>query len=86
MPELWVEVPDANMPSKRKQSGLTILLQDGGTFRESAESVAFPTLSAREIHAALNEPSMSAATVETVRRWAGSWDGAPEPGRMTTHF
>jgi len=71
MPELWVEVPDADMPSKRKRPGLTILLQDGGTFRESAESAAFPTLSAREIHAALNEPSMSAATVETVRRVGG---------------
>ena len=71
MPELWVEVPDADMPSKRKRPGLTILLQDGGTFRESPESAAFPTLSAREIHAALNEPSMSAATVETVRRVGG---------------
>ena len=71
VPELWVEVPDADMPSKRKRSGLTILLLDDGTFRESAESAAFPTLSAREIHAALNEPSTSAATVETVRRVGG---------------
>ena len=71
IPELWVEVPDADMPGKRKRSGLTILLLDDGTFRESAESAAFPTLSAREIHAALNEPSMSAATVETVRRVGG---------------
>ncbi|MCY3621486.1 MAG: hypothetical protein OXH68_07220 [Gammaproteobacteria bacterium] len=71
VPELWVEVPDADMPSKRKRPGLTILLLDGGTFRVSAESAAFPTLSAREIHAALNEPSMSATTVETVRRVGG---------------
>ncbi|MYK48460.1 MAG: hypothetical protein F4029_19820 [Gammaproteobacteria bacterium] len=71
VPELWVEVPEADMPSKRKQSGLTILLFDDGTFRESAESAAFPTLSAREIHAAMNEPSMSPATVETVRRVGG---------------
>ena len=71
IPELWVEVPDADMPGKRKSSGLTILLFDDGTFRESAESAAFPTLSAREIHAALNEPSMSATTVETVRRVGG---------------
>ncbi|MDE0442276.1 MAG: Uma2 family endonuclease [Gammaproteobacteria bacterium] len=71
IPELWVEVPDADMPSKRKRSGLAIFLLDDGTFRESAESAAFPTLSAREIHAALNEPSTSAATVETVRRVGG---------------
>ena len=71
VPELWVEVPDADMPSKRKQAGLTILLLDDGTFRESAESAAFPTLSAREIHKALNEPSTSAATVETMRRVGG---------------
>ena len=71
VPELWVEVPDADMPSKRKRPGLTILLLDDGTFRVSAESAAFPTLSAREIHAALNEPSMSATTVETVRRVGG---------------
>ncbi|MDE0193811.1 MAG: Uma2 family endonuclease [Gammaproteobacteria bacterium] len=71
VPELWVEVPDAGMPSKRKRPGLTILLLDDGAFRESAESAAFPTLSAREIHAALNEPSMSRATVETVRRVGG---------------
>ena len=71
VPELWVEVPDADMPSKRKRPGLTILLLDDGTFRGSAESAAFPTLSAPEIHAALNEPSTSAATVETVRRVGG---------------
>ena len=71
VPELWVEVPDADMPSKRKPSGLTILLLDGDAFRESAESAAFPTLSAWEIHAALNEPSTSAATVETARRVGG---------------
>ena len=68
VPELWVEMPDADLPSKRKPPGMTIHLLDGDTFRESAESVAFPTLSAQEIHAALNEPSTSAATVETVRR------------------
>ena len=69
--ELWVEVPDAEAPSKRKQPGLTIHLLDEGDFREVAESVAFPTLSAREIHVALNEASTSAATVDTVRRVGG---------------
>ena len=68
VPELWVEVPDAEAPNKRKRPGLTIRLLVDGRFRESAESVAFPTLSAREIHAALNEPRTSTATVATVRR------------------
>ena len=68
VPELWVEVPDADLPSKRKRPGLTIHLLEGGRFRQSAESVAFPTLTAHEIHAALNEPGTSAATVDTARR------------------
>ena len=63
-----MEVPDADMPSKRKRPGLTIHLLDGGTYRESAESAAFPTLSALEIHAAVNERSTSEATVEVARR------------------
>ena len=71
VPELWVEVPDADLPSKRKRAGLTIHLLEDGHFRERGESAAFPTLTAREIHAALNEPSTSAATVDTVRRVGG---------------
>lgn len=66
--ELWVEVPDADLPSKRKRPGLTIHLLEDGQFRERGESAAFPTLTAREIHAALNELSTTAATVDTVRR------------------
>lgn len=68
IPELWVEVPDASMPSKRKPSGLTIYVMDDGAYRQSAESEAFPTWSTREIHAALNEPWTSSITVATVRR------------------
>ena len=71
VPELWVEVPDADLPSKRKRPGLTIYLLEAGCFRERGESAAFPTLTSQEIHAALNEPSTSAATVETVRRVGG---------------
>ena len=68
VPELWVEVPDASMPSKRKRPGLTIhVLKDGG-YRQRAESDAFPTLSAEEIHRALNEPWTSSFTVATMRR------------------
>ena len=68
VPELWVEVPDADMPSKRQRPGLTIRVLSDGRYRESAESMAFPTLSAHEIHRALNEPWTSTMTVATVRR------------------
>lgn len=68
VPELWVEVPDAGMPSKRKRSGLTIYVMDNDTYRESPESDAFPTWSAREIHASLNEPWTSSITAATLRR------------------
>ena len=68
IPELWVEVPDASMPSKRKRSGLTIHVLKDGRYRQRAESDAFPTLSARELHRALNEPWTSSFTVATLRR------------------
>ena len=68
VPELWVDVPDADMPGKRKRPGLTIYLMDNGGYRQSAESAAFPTWSAREIHTGLNEPWTSSFTVATLRR------------------
>lgn len=68
VPELWVEVPDASMPSKRKRPGLTIHVLKDGEYRQRAESDAFPTLSAEEIHRALNEPWTSSFTVATMRR------------------
>jgi len=68
VPELWVEVPDARMPSKRKRPGLTINVLTDGVYKPSAASVAFPTWSYREIHAALNEPYTSTTTVGTLRR------------------
>ena len=68
VPELWVEVPDAAMPSKRRQPGLTIHVLRDGRYMESAQSLAFPTWSAREIHDALNEPWTSTMTMATVRR------------------
>ena len=68
IPELWVEVPDAHMPSKRQRPGLTIHVFQDGRFRQCAESVAFPTWTASEIHTALNEPFSSAITVGTLRR------------------
>ena len=68
VPELWVEVPDARMPSKRKRAGLTINILSDGKYKPCAASVAFPTWSYREIHAALNEPYTSSTTVGTLRR------------------
>ena len=69
--ELWVEVPDADLRSKRKRPGLTIHILEDGRFREQGESAAFPTLTAREIHAALNELSTTTATVDIARRVGG---------------
>ena len=68
--ELWVEVPDAPMRSKRRRPGLAIFVrkEGDGKYIEKDESVAFPTWSAREIHEALNEPFTSAATVAALRR------------------
>ena len=68
VPELWVEVPEADMPSKRQRPGLTIRVLRDGRYREVAESRAFPTWSADEIHRALNEPWTSTMTVAAVRR------------------
>ena len=56
------------MPSKRKRPGLTINILDDGEYKPYATSVAFPTWSCREIHAALNEPYTSSTTVRTLRR------------------
>ena len=68
VPELWVEVPDASMPSKRKRPGLTVHVLKDGEYQQRAESDAFPTLSAEELHRALNEPWTSSFTVATMRR------------------
>ena len=69
-PEVWVEVPEADTPSRPRslRPGLTIhLLEDGG-YRESAQSRAFPGWTAAEIHAALNEPALSAQTSAVLER------------------
>ena len=71
IPELWVEVPDAEMRSKRKRRGLTVYILKDGEFRKCAESKAFPTWTADEIHRAMNEPVLSAATAEALRRVGG---------------
>ena len=69
-PEVWVEVPEAESPSRssRRPSGLTIHRLGPGGFRPAAASAAFPGWTAAEIHAALNEPRLSAATSAVLTR------------------
>ena len=67
--ELWVEVPENRVPSRpNRQPGLTIRLLGPVGYEEVAESRAFPTWTAREIHAALNETVLSESTVAVLRR------------------
>lgn len=78
-PELWVDVPDVRAPSRPRSRlpGLTIhVLEDDG-FRSVASSRAFPGWTAEEIHRALNEPAMSAATRASLHR-VGAAMGAAE--------
>ncbi len=69
-PEVWVEVPDADAPSRprSRRSGLTIYLLEGGAYREAAASRAFPGWTVAEIHAALNEQTFSAETSAALER------------------
>ncbi len=78
-PEVWVEVPEEPQPSRPAslRPGLTIHLREGGGFRPAAASLAFPGWTAEEIHAALNEPELSAQTAEVLNR-VGRGLGAAE--------
>ena len=69
-PEVWVEVPERYAPSRPagRLPGLVIHLLEGGRYRTAPESRAFPGWTAEEIHAALNEPALSAATGEVLAR------------------
>ena len=70
-PELWVEVPDAESPNrpKGKTPGLRIhVLTATGRFEERTASTAFPGWTAAAVHDALNEETLSAKTVATLRR------------------
>ena len=67
--ELWVEVPDNRAPSRpNRKPGLTIRILGAAGYEEVPVSRAFPTWTAREIHAALNEKALSASTVAALRR------------------
>ena len=79
-PEVWVEVPDEAAPSRprSRRPGLTIHLLEAGAYRAAPESRAFPGWTAEEIHAALNEPALSAQTsavLERVGRTLGEREG-----------
>ena len=69
-PEIWVEVPDVRAPSRPKGRlpGLTIHLLEGGVYRTSPESVAFPGWTAEAVHEAMNEPKRSVRTNEVLER------------------
>ena len=69
-PEVWVEVPEGYTPGRPagRRPGLTIHLREGGAYRTALESRAFTGWTAEEIHAAMNEPEMSAATSDVITR------------------
>ena len=69
-PEIWVEVPDRTAPSRPRgrRPGLTIHLLEDGVYRTAPESRAFPGWTAEEIHAAFNEPTLSAETSAVLER------------------
>ena len=79
-PEVWVEVPEQWTPSRPRglARGLTVYLLEGGRYRESPESRAFPRWRARSIHEALNESEPSGwthAKLERIGRELGARDG-----------
>ena len=67
--ELWVEIPENRAPSRpNRKPGVTIRVLGPQGYEETRESRAFPTWTADEIHAALNEEVLSASTVAVLRR------------------
>lgn len=69
-PEVWVEVPDRYTPGRRagRKPGLVIHLLRGGGYRTAPESRAFAGWTAEEIHTAMNEPELSAASSDALTR------------------
>ena len=72
IPEIWVEVPDAPAPSRRKsrRSGLTIYALNERTkrYRQAIASTVLRGWTVAEIHTALNEPHVSEATWAALHR------------------
>ncbi len=69
-PEVWVDVPERYAPSRPAglKPGLAIHLMEGGAYRTAPESRAFTGWTAEEIHAAMNEAELSAATSDVLTR------------------
>ena len=69
-PEVWVEVPQGYAPSRPAglEPGLVIHLLEGGRYGTAPESRAFAGWTAEEIHAAMNEAELSAATSDVLTR------------------
>ena len=69
-PEVWVEVPDTPSPSRPAalRPGLTIHVLGERGFGTEPASRAFTGWTAQEIHRALNEAEVSAATTAALRR------------------
>ena len=73
-PEVWVDVPDERASSSPNRTpGLAIHLLGADGYAPARESVAFPTWTAAEIHAGMNEKmtrdaSMSEVTAAVLRR------------------
>ena len=78
-PEVWIEAPDPPVASRPRGlvPGLTIYLLEGGAYEASGESRAFPSWTAVEIHAAMNETTPSARTYSELER-VGTLLGARE--------
>ena len=79
-PELWVEVPERWVASRPRRlvPGLTIHVLEGGAYRVSAESRAFPGWTAEAIHEAMNEAERSVRTsrlLEGLGRRLGAREG-----------
>ena len=81
-PELWVEVPERRAPSrpKSRMPGLTIHLLEGGAYRQSSASAAFPGWRAEDIHEALNEVGRSVRTNAILERMGRAVGGAGGDG------
>ena len=69
-PEVWVDTPDETSPNRPRgvRPGLTIYLLEEGCFRIADESRAFPTWTAAQLHAALNESRLSPRTLADLTR------------------
>ena len=76
-PELWVIVPPEGA-SPRRPAGVTIHRLQDGAYESMPASEAFPGWTAAEIHDAMTEPTLTAATcavLERVGRALGARDG-----------